>query len=51
VDWLQKFGYQLGKKVFLLTGETSVDLRLLRDVREKEHTHTLSFYATDLSFC
>ena len=31
-DWLQKFGHHLGKKVVLLTGETSVDLRLLRDV-------------------
>ena len=31
-DWNQKFGYQLGKKVFLLMGETSVDLRYLRDV-------------------
>jgi len=30
-DWLQKFGHHLGKKVVLLTGETSVDLRLLRD--------------------
>ena len=31
-DWLQTFGHNLGKKVVLLTGETSVDLRLLRDV-------------------
>ena len=31
-DWQQKFGQHLGKKVVLLTGETSVDLRLLRDV-------------------
>ena len=31
-DWQQKFGQQLGKRVVLLTGETSVDLRLLRDV-------------------
>ncbi len=31
-DWAQKFGYHLGKKVVKLTGETSVDLRLLRDV-------------------
>ena len=31
-DWQQKFGQYLGKKVVLLTGETSVDLRLLRDV-------------------
>lgn len=32
-DWAQKFGQHLGKKVVMLTGETSVDLRLLRDVR------------------
>lgn len=32
IDWQQKFGQHLGKKVVLLTGETSVDLRLLRDV-------------------
>lgn len=31
-DWMQMFGHQLGKKVVMLTGETSVDLRLLRDV-------------------
>ena len=31
-DWVQKFGHHLGKKVVMLTGETSVDLRLLRDV-------------------
>lgn len=30
-DWQQKFGHHLGKRVVLLTGETSVDLRLLRD--------------------
>ena len=33
-DWQQKFGHHLGKRVVLLTGETSVDLRLLRDVSE-----------------
>ena len=32
-DWQQKFGQHLGKKVVMLTGETSVDLRLLRDVK------------------
>ena len=31
-DWVVKFGHQLGKRVVMLTGETSVDLRLLRDV-------------------
>ena len=33
-DWVQTFGHRLGKKVVLLTGETSVDLRLLRDVSQ-----------------
>ena len=31
-EWQQKFGQHMSKKVSLLTGETSVDLRLLRDV-------------------
>ena len=31
-DWVVKFGHHLGKKVVMLTGETSVDLRLLREV-------------------
>ncbi len=31
-EWLGKFGHNLGKRVVMLTGETSVDLRLLRDV-------------------
>lgn len=33
-DWVVKFGHRLGKRVVLLTGETSVDLRMLRDVSE-----------------
>lgn len=33
-EWQQKFGHHMSKKVSLLTGETSVDLRLLRDVRK-----------------
>lgn len=43
-DWQQKFGHQLGKKVVLLTGETSVDLRLLRDVSCYFLSHRLSMY-------
>ena len=31
-DWENKFGKHLGKKVVLLTGETSADLPLLRTV-------------------
>ena len=31
-DWDNKFGKYLGKKVVLLTGETSTDLPLLRTV-------------------
>ena len=47
-DWKQKFGAQLGKKVVLLTGETSTDLKLLREVcwslssLFRAHTHTPS---------
>ncbi len=32
-EWKQRLGPQLNKKVVLLTGETSTDLRLLREVR------------------
>ena len=35
-DWKQKFGGQLGKRVVLLTGETSTDLKLLREVGREE---------------
>ena len=38
-DWVQTFGHRLGKKVVLLTGETSVDLRLLRDVSQFSKLH------------
>ena len=31
-DWQSKFGYQLGKNVVMLTGETSADLKLLAKV-------------------
>ena len=31
-EWQQKFGQHMSKRVSLLTGETSADLRLLRDV-------------------
>ncbi|KAL5471241.1 hypothetical protein EMCRGX_G029336, partial [Ephydatia muelleri] len=30
-DWLQKFGHQLKKSVVMLTGELSVDLKLLKE--------------------
>ncbi len=36
-EWKQKLGPQLNKNVVLLTGETSTDLRLLREV---PHPHT-----------
>ena len=36
-EWQQKFGQHMSKKVSLLTGETSVDLRLLRDVSSHHH--------------
>lgn len=31
-DWLQKFGHQLKKNVVMLTGDLSVDLKLLKEV-------------------
>jgi hypothetical protein len=29
-DWLENIGQKLGKRIVLLTGETSVDMKLLK---------------------
>ena len=36
-DWQSKFGYQLGKNVVMLTGETSADLKLLAKVNSNNN--------------
>ncbi|CAI8023511.1 U5 small nuclear ribonucleoprotein 200 kDa helicase [Geodia barretti] len=45
-EWQQKFGQHMSKRVSLLTGETSADLRLLRDsnivISTPEHWDVLS---------
>ena len=39
-DWQSKFGYQLGKNVVMLTGETSADLKLLAKVNSNNDINT-----------
>ena len=38
-DWQSKFGYQLGKNVVMLTGETSADLKLLAKVNKNNNNN------------
>ena len=38
-DWQSKFGYQLGKNVVMLTGETSADLKLLAKVNNNNNNN------------
>ena len=41
-DWQSKFGYQLGKNVVMLTGETSADLKLLAKVNNNNNNNNKS---------
>ena len=41
-DWQSKFGYQLGKNVVMLTGETSADLKLLAKVNNNNNNNNIS---------
>lgn len=42
-DWQSKFGYQLGKNVVMLTGETSADLKLLAKVNNNNNDMNTNF--------
>ena len=41
-DWQSKFGYQLGKNVVMLTGETSADLKLLAKVNNNNNNNIMN---------
>ena len=49
-DWQSKFGYQLGKNVVMLTGETSADLKLLAKVNDKNNNNMNTKFITVLIF-
>ena len=49
-DWQSKFGYQLGKNVVMLTGETSADLKLLAKVNNNNNNDMSANFITVLIF-